>query len=190
MKTPYNQFCEKCQKAVPSKAKVCPKCKGPVIKKVEDKIVDPGGNEVHPPTPSSPSTVIAETVPPSNPSPPGSETDKKQDEVPGENPFGMTDEEIQELLTMLYEEGGNWLLKKMKRVLLTERECKTWGKMAFKVFKERLRAMEKFPEWSLAIYTAFCFLTKDRTPEGEKEFQERLKQGGKKDEKLSNSGVV
>lgn len=75
----------------------------------------------------------------------------------------FTDEEIQEVFEMIWLDGGNFLLKRLKRELITEEESKKLGKLSFKVFKKRLGGkIQALPETALLVYGALVFLSKDK----------------------------
>jgi len=85
----------------------------------------------------------------------------------------LTDEELKEILALLFKEGLSLPLKWLKRQLVTDSEAATFGKISFPFFKVRLKDKLNLGWAGPAIYAMLVILSKDLTPEGERLKQEK-----------------
>lgn len=80
----------------------------------------------------------------------------------------LTDEELELLASLLFQEGGNLLLRVLKRQLITDQEAKPFGKLSKPKLKKLLKDKVNIGWTPPLIYAALVLVSKPLTPEGEK----------------------
>jgi len=84
----------------------------------------------------------------------------------------LTDDELKELLGLLFQEGGNVALKFLKRQLIEDKEAATFGKLSLPYWRAKLKEKVNLGLTGPIIYALLVCVSKPLTPEGEKAKQE------------------
>lgn len=110
---------------------------------------------------TDPEPAATETTTETNGNPDGSSKMKLEDL--------FSEDEIEELLGMIWQDGGNFFLKKARRELVEDAEAVKLGHISMLVFKKRFGdKIQAIPELYLICYAALVFGSKDKlepTPE-------------------------
>jgi hypothetical protein len=98
------------------------------------------------------------------------EEEKKKTSPPeGEGEvIDLTDDELRDLLSILFQEGGNVALRFLKRQLIEEKEGATFGKLSLPYFRAKLKEKVNLGLTGPLIYALLVVVSKPLTPEGEK----------------------
>jgi hypothetical protein len=102
------------------------------------------------------------------------EKEKAASEVEGEV-LDLTDDELRELLGILFQEGGNLLLRIMKRQLINEREAAVFGKLSLPYWRAKLKEKVNLGLTGPLLFAGLVIVSKPLTPE-EIERRKKLKQ--------------
>lgn len=95
------------------------------------------------------------------------EEQKLEDEKADQNTVKLeslfSEEEIEELLVMIWQDGGNFFLKKARRELISDAEALKLGEISMMVFKKRFgNKIQAIPELYLICYLAMVLTSKDK----------------------------
>lgn len=94
-------------------------------------------------------------------------------EVEGEV-IDLTDDELRDLLSILFQEGGNVALRFLKRQLIEDKEGATFGKLSLPYFRAKLKEKVNLGLTGPLIYALLVIASKPLTPEGERAKAERI----------------
>lgn len=101
--------------------------------------------------------------------------EKNKQQVDGEV-IDLTDDELKELLAVLFQEGGNVALRILRRQLIDDREAAVFGKLSLPYFRAKLKEKVNLGLTGPLIYAALVLISKPITPEEQKRREEKKKQ--------------
>lgn len=121
------------------------------------------------------------------------EAEEKAKQKPAEEEgevLNLTDDEIKELSSILFQESGNLLLRVTRRQLITDQEAGIFGKLSLPKLRQLLKDKINIGWTAPLVYACLVFVSKPLTPEGEKMKKEAIERKKVADEIAKSSGKV